>query len=480
MEDQSTPQSASSTPPVQPTSELAPSTVLPSDSASDQAPTQPFGQPPSQPFGQPTSQSPGQPGPNPFAAVHRQNRWRQIWLIIGAVVTVVLLIGFYLYRSSQGGILVLDTTPNLTITLNGQPVATRKTGQGVFVSARAGVYRLNIKRPNFSPFTEDIKLGWGQQISVRPVYALQPSEGQVQSGGIDFVRPSLDQTAVFFLGNNRQTIYRMEISNQIIVPLTSQPLSGVTDVEWSSEPDVALIDQTNGVYLREIPTYNFQTQTLYRIGGSEIVSPVWDPTNPDRIAFGYFSSSGEKSLIFSDKRATSVDRKADLSAISDPKIIWAGDASGLILIGRSADSSQNNIWLYTTADGTLKRLTDGGNVLNASFSPDNKTVLYETATSDPSNPVGSTLSVMKVDGSDKFPLNIAGKVSQAAWKDSTSFFLPNSNGTDLSLYTIGGEKTSVSIAYANTREIQGMYYFHNSQTLIFWTQHAIYTVSLSH
>jgi dipeptidyl aminopeptidase/acylaminoacyl peptidase len=272
----------------------------------------------------------------------------------------------------------------------------------------------------------------------------------------------------------------METANKVQIPLTTQPLSNVKDIQWSADTDLALIVQTDGVYLHEIPKFNFATQTIVKIGGTEVNSPVWDPTNPDRLAFIYTPASGEKSLAFSDRRIQTIDRKnIDIDAIPNPRLVWSPDARYLLLIGRATNSSQNDLWVYATADGSLRKVTENGGVLDASFSPSGGIILYETYSADPGNPLGSSLNVVRVNGTDRQPLNLAGKVSQAAWKDDSSFFLPEPKQNALILNGLDGSQQALAFSFPDAGAVQGMFYFAQDQTLIFYTSDAIYTAAVA-
>ncbi|MEI6478478.1 MAG: hypothetical protein WCO52_05840 [bacterium] len=411
---------------------------------------------------------------SPFTKDIRRKKLRS-WGITAVIAAFILsLLGLYLYTSGRSTILILDTSKDITITLNGQKAPTKLTNKGYEITVFAGSYRLQIAKTHYLPFVQDILLGRGQSLQVRPAYAFQPTSKQSEVATVDYVRPSVDEKSVFYLGDNRKTIYRMNISSQIRVPLTTTNLHGVSDVQWSSQPDVALITEADGVYLREIPTFNFTTQTLVKLGGPEIISPIWDPLNPERLAFAYFTAGGERSLVFSDKRLTKMDRKADLSAIPNPKLIWSPNDAYILLVARSSDPGLENLWVYTTADGTLKQLTTGGSILDASFSPDSGIILYESQSAGI-----SVLGTMKPDGSGQKQLNVAGKVAQAAWKGSSGFYLPSQNSNAITSYGIDGTSKEVVFAFPTQLSIKGMFYFGTSKTLIFYTDSSLYTVGLA-
>lgn len=414
---------------------------------------------------------------HPFAGAKLKGKWRTILMVAAIFMLTSGLIYYFAVAKRKGGILIQNISPQeIRISLNGLPARTQPHSQGIYIPAYPGQYRLRLERENYLPFSQDVLLGKNQIVTLKPAFALIPKEEKSEASSVDFVRPSLDQKALFYLGDNRQRIYRLEITSRESVPLTNRPLRGVTNIQWSGEPNLAMITQTDGVYLQEIPLYDFRYQASVKRGGREYVSPIWDPTNPNRIASVYLPGSGERSLIFTDKDFRQLDRKNDLPAeLQNPRLIWSPDSAYLLLIGRSGDYQKDNIWLYTTANGDLQQITDGGNILDASFSPDSAKILYETYTEDSA---GSRLSLMNADGSGKTALNISGQVIQAAWKDSNSFFLPDIKKGSLMLYTISGQKEDLAFSFPDPKAVQGMFYFQEQKTLIFYTTNAIYTVSL--
>ena len=418
---------------------------------------------------------------NPFQKSFDKIRRQRLYLGIGAGIIALLGLIYYFTIASRGAIIILEPKQDFTVTLNDRPTNLKNNRRGLLIPTYPGLYRLKIEKKNYQPFIQDIRVGRGQTITVRPIFALFGEE-QASGNSIDYVRPSLDQKSVFYLGDNRRTIYRLEITNQVQVALTDRPLRNVKDIQWSTDTDVSLIVQSDGIYLQEIPKYDFQSQAVLRVGGTDINSPVWDAGNPERMAFIYTPSSGEKSLVFADKRIQKLERKLtdELRDIIDPKLVWSKDSALIMLIGRSStDSAFNNIWIYTTADGNFKQLTTGGNVLDASFSPNSDIILYESYSSDPTNPLGSVLSTMKIDGSENNPLNITGKVARAAWRDNSSFYLPETSRNALVLYTLDNKRESIPFTFPSTGPIQGMYYFPENKTLIFYTSNTIYTASLA-
>lgn len=388
-------------------------------------------------------------------------------------------IGYYTFTSSRGGILVLDTSPDIELLVNGQKAIIQKDSRGMFVSAYPGIYRLKLTKANYQPFSLDVTVGRGEVVGVRPAYVLLPNSQETDVSTIDYVSSSADQKSLLYLGNNRQTIYRYDIAQNQQIPLTDQPLRNVNDIQWSTDPTVALITMGGSAYLHEIPTYDFHDQILLRLGGGELISPIWDPSNDQRLAFAYFTPTGERSLIFADKNLKSLTRKADLSQFTNPKLVWSDDSQYIAIINHASNPADNDLWIYTTADGTLNKITIGGGLQNATFSPDGRWILYQTASNEASNPFHATLTLSKPDGTNKMALSVPGTVAQAAWKDASSFFLPDIDHNALVLHSVDGSVQTIPFSLSDTVNIQGMTYFVKSNKLVFYTHQAIYTVDLS-
>jgi hypothetical protein len=393
-----------------------------------------------------------------------------------AVVALLVAIGFFVFylRGQKTGIQVLEPTTDITIKLNGRTTATEKNEWGLFVPLYAGQYRLELDKPGYLPFIQDIQAEPGSILEIRPAFTLLPSVNEATGASIDFVRPSADEKSVYYLGDYRQRLFRLEVGNQTTVPLTDAPLSGVIDVQWGSNPDVALIVQSNGTYLHEIPRFDFQHQIYIKIGGPEIVSPVWDPNNPERIAAGYFTDKGEQSLVVADKRFTTVTRLATIQGIPAPKIIWSPDSNFILLIGRSSTYSLQNLWMYTLSNGDLRQLTTEGGVKDASFSPDSTRIIIEKTSQ--SGQTGRQLltlengQVQTLDGT--IPLR------QTAWKDASSFYEPSSDNHALILRKLDGSSERTPLSLPRNEQIENLFYFDQPSKVIIATRSAVYTVNL--
>lgn len=396
-------------------------------------------------------------------------------LSIAAAVIVLAVSFFFLYlRSQKTGILILEPSSDLIVKLNGRVAATEENERGIYIPLYAGQYRLQLEKPGYLPFVYDIKANPGSLLEVRPAFTLLPSVQETAGASVDFVRPSADQRSIYYLGDFRQRLFRLEVANQVTVPLTDQPLSGVSDVQWGGNPNVALIVQTDGVYLHEIPRFDFQNQIYTKIAGTEIISPVWDPNNAERVAAALFNAAGEKSLVLADKRFTDITRVASLTAVPTPKVAWSPDSDYLLLVARSADYALQNLWTYRLSNGELNQVTHEGGILDARFSPDSNRILFEKR--DQSGKITRGLYTLEDGGTQLVDGDIT--LNKTAWKDSSSFYEPGPDNQSLILRYLNGTVEQTPLSLPQGESIENMFYFSQPATIIMATRTAVYTVSL--
>jgi len=411
---------------------------------------------------------------NPFHSTLRARRLRHI--LIGSGVVLAVVLGIVLYSSSRhSSIRIPNVGKDYTITLNGQAVKISYKGNDAYIPVYNGLYRLQITRPNYQPFTSDVTVSAGQESIVRPVFTLIPATQASAQAGIDYVRPSLDQKAIYYLGDARTRLYRMEIANQVHIPLTERALTGVADVQWSGNPDLALLVLDDGIYLQELLKYDFENQDIVKVAGPEVRSPVWDPTDSSRLAAAYFTEAGEKSLIIADKRFTQIDRKADLSSFTDPKLVWSPDGKSIMIINRSTNAADNDIWVYSVTQALLTKITTAGNVVDANFNTDGSAILYGQL-----DGAAQTLKVYNLSAQKETLLPVSSDVSRTAWRDSHSLFVPTDNNELQVVDTVTNSISTLSYTFPQDISIAGMYYYPKNGTLIFFSDSAVYTVMLEH
>jgi hypothetical protein len=407
-------------------------------------------------------------GVDPFAGSRRSLKVRTI--VITSVIVVAAVLGiFFFVRSRQSTLIIQSPVEGMTVALNGAPTSGTTTTDGLRIPIIAGQYRLTITRPNYLPFQEDVRIPVGTTLRVRPVFTLMPiASEQTNQGGIQFARAIPDRNLVFYLGDSGTRIYRYDAKNQTQLAASERSVAPITDIQWPQAADVALITRRDGVYLLEMPKYDFRTQRFDKVGGSEYLSPVWDP-NRDRVAAALFLPNGERSLILADKRFTNLERRADLTGFTNPLLVWSPDSRFIAVVNRSQDTTQNNVWLYSLENGDFVPLTNSGEIVAVRFNPSERTLLIERT--------GQRLSLRDLASIDERAVTAAGTVAQTAWRDATSFYLPEAGTQNLLLISTNASRRQVPYTLPSADTIQSLSYFNDGGTLILTTTKAVYTVA---
>jgi hypothetical protein len=227
----------------------------------------------------------------------------------------------------------------------------------------------------------------------------------------------------------------------------------------------------DGVYLHEIPVYNFVTQRFDKVATTEVVSPVWDPTDSNRIAAYLKAKNGERSIILTDKQFSRVIRLFNLEALPDVVVRWLPDASALLLRGSGSTADTQKLWLLKLSNSELTALSPTG-VTDALPSPNGQHILYQTGEGETA--LRYLLSVS--DGSVR-QLAGSGSIAKLAWRDSDSFFEPSSSGNSLTLTSTSGKQTSLPLTTPPAQSITAVCYLAAAKRIVFATSTGLYTVN---
>ncbi len=386
-------------------------------------------------------------------------------IYLSIVVLLLSILGLYWLLSNS--FLALQIAPkNSTVYIDNVTYKVSQNGR-VKATLSPGTHNIEVNAEGYISFVSNLKFVRSQKKSFRVSLVQIPASTKIIESG-KFLSKGPDFNYLYYLDEAGKTIYKdhLILENDAIkvnehLPLTNPKISGVNEIVWSPNKELALFRKTNGVYLFDFKKYDFvnQTETLW---GKDIGSIAWSPDN-SKIA--YYSTT-EKTLIFSNIPNTDLTRVANLSqmGIENPILRWSPDSQWLLVIPRNTSFDQNKIYLFNTYSRSFSEGTDTGSQLDAGFSPDSNTVIYGTYSKDPNNPVSSLVSLMKKDGSNKQAMNLRAEISKTAWKkdsknlivatynDKTSkeslfgFNTENKQKTGFSVNDISGYITSVIIS----------------------------------
>jgi len=338
-----------------------------------------------------------------------------IWLLRGSFLRVTV--------TPKDSILMIDNAP-MKLTSAGK----------ITKRLKAGKHQIRVEKENFISFNEEITLRVGsiKNIQINIKEAPKP----LSTGGLLAKGNELSDS--FYLGDNGKTIYKAvigfetdgaikNIENQAI---TAPKLSGVDEIIWSPDKNLALFRKSTGLYLFDFKKYDFVNQAE-AFFGTNIGSIAWAPDN-SKLAYFYSTSgpNGEKTLMFSNLANTQIERVYNFldTSIENPLLHWSSDSKKLLIISRSRKFDQNKIYSFDPYSRLLSELTDTGNQVDAVFSPDNSKIIYATYSTDPNEPIPFVLSIMNADGTDKKSLDVRADIRKGVFfKDSKNLLLVSYN-----------------------------------------------------
>jgi hypothetical protein len=403
---------------------------------------------------------------DPFSASKRLLKLRTVALT--ALAVLLLALGWFWYsRSQQSAILIQGSFSDIQLTLNGRSVTGTATSAGINLPVVAGSYRLEVIRSGYASYAQDVRVAVGETATIRPLFTLLPSSTSEATGDLHFVRPVPSQNLVFYLGDAGTRLYRYDTRAKEITAVSERSLSNITDVQWPTRSDVALITRGDGVYLLEVPKFDFRTQHFERVAGTEYVSPVWEP-GAERIAAALITPGGERSLVLTDKRFQTVRRVADLTGFTNPKVSWSPGGKYLLVRNQAPDSSQDNVWVYSLVRATFQPITSEGGVTGARMNPADDTVLLAR---------GEKLSFRALSDPNEQAIQQNADIQRAAWSPSGKLYLSTPSGE---LFRIGTDGTAANVPFSLEPQgtVEGLFAFDDPAALIFYTEQAVYSVDL--
>ena len=342
-------------------------------------------------------------------------KYLSILVVVAAIVGLV----WFLNRSF---VTIAVSPAAAKLTIDNAPILINRDGVGK-TTVSPGTHTVKVEAENFLPISKEVNFRKGKKTTLNYVLKQKPEISTIESGA-RFLAPGKESNEVFYLDSSGMTLFRANLiagSYKKIVaeknPITSARLSGINEIIWSPNKDLALFKKNDGVYLFDFQKYDFvhQTEILW---GKDIGDIAWAPDN-SKIAY---YSIADKALIFANIADTEKNRIAVLTDynIPDPLLAWSPDSQYLILIPRSKSYDQNKIYLYNVYAGTFTALTDLGNQIGALFSPDSASIIYTTYSAGSGDTEPYIVSIMNKDGSNQKSLDLRSSIENITFVDKNT------------------------------------------------------------
>ena len=416
--------------------------------------------------------------------LHKLNRIKYLLL---AIICVTGIATYWLL--SRSFLNITAYPPNSTVTVDNAPVNLNAQGKGSKIIS-LGKHVIKAEAEGYSGKIVEKRFWPGMTDKIKIELAESPAPTKI-ADYTAFLYPGKEANEILYLGNNGRSLYKTKITldgdnnpSAETVPITDSKLSGINQIVWSPDRDLALFRKSDGIYLFDFQKYDFvhQTETLW---GKNIGDIAWAPDNA-RIA--YYNQS-DKTIIFTDSGNMSPTRVINLGdiGIENPLLRWSPDSEWLVVVPRNGNRSQNKTYLLNAYTRTLTEVTDTGNQLDAGFSPDNQKIIYSTMSQSQTSAEQFTASIMDQNGSNKKALDIKAKINDIVWqKDNKYIYVvlydPLSDRDALYSYNLGDKTLSASIL--STGGIVGAFYGRDlgngsSQVLVWQADGGVFAVNIT-
>jgi len=355
-------------------------------------------------------------------------------IIIGAG-----LLYWFVLRSPR---LVLNPSPeNAVVTVDGSALHTTS------LPLPAGAHQVKVEAPGFVPYQKTISLNRAQMLTIHVLLKPIPSPITLSSDVENY--PSFAKgSEVFFLGNKGKTLYHTKNNpgqaTLRVEAMTPDTLSGILEVIWRPDGEVAFLKRSDGIYLYDFMRYDLLHQTM-TLWGANIDAIAWDPRG-GRAVYTFYGANGEQSLKFADIQNKNVSIVGNLAKdkIDHPTLQWAPNGESILLIARSAQQKTNYMYTFDIFSKKITQLTDVGEVQGGTWSPDSKAIAYVAPGRDANGGNTSIVWVANADGSGVRPLNVvATDSSKVAWVNNSQSLIvarPTTDGNEeLVNVTLNGE-----------------------------------------
>lgn len=290
-----------------------------------------------------------------------------IFVIVGVVAVVLIVLIFF----SKGSLIVTSNpSENVALSVNGSLITAGQTNK-----LKAGTYDVKAELADYIPYVKEIKLGMFSSKELKINLRVLPIPQKAVEYKTQFSTLSEDGKSIYYLSNNGKTMYaidNMKATDLLIMAVSPDFFSNVTDIIWSPNRDLAIIKQNTKTLLYDFKRYDLLHQEFYPFS-SGIGNITWR-SDGEKLLYYYAPEGGETTLIEANKDNTGMVRIYNFkdTTIRNPEIDWSPDQQNALLL------FENKLYILDFFSKNLTPLLENTTITQVQFTPDNN-ILYVTS-----------------------------------------------------------------------------------------------------
>ena len=307
-----------------------------------------------------------------------------------------------------------------------------------------GVHKIKISASGYIDWEKSIKMSLGSRQTVSPALKKLPVAKTLVAFESQFLvsgRPGMDD--LIYLSNSGKTIFatfpNLEKDGKALVTnLTADVFSGVKNLIYSSDRQLAIYQTSQGTTLFDFHRYDLVSQTS-SFWNNLIGDIVFSPDSSQVLYYYADPQTGEKSLIKATNGNQNMERVADLREqnLQNPQLVWSADGKKALIV-------EKDVYIFDIYTKTLSKITDLGNISEATFTPDSQKILYFSRSPDPTASIDTILAIMEQDGKNKKDFAVRTSLEKMViTKDSQRAYADTGEGL-FKINLITGEKLALT------------------------------------
>lgn len=382
------------------------------------------------------------PQPGPMATPPPRSGTSVLKIVLSAFGTLIALVGLataYVFLYLGRVEITAEPAANLQLGSGG---VTKNIMKKTFRTS-PGQKTITASKDGYVKESHSVTVRSGKVAALRVELSGVPKFSQLTEGRATWLTVSQDGTALYYLSakGQGQAFYKVTLATGKQEQISTERLAGITEVKWSPNRNQAILKVQNDASLRgsgsvlyraDLPNgvttnwvydfrrYNFVSQEPSQLELSYVNTQIgdlaWSPDGAE-IAYVFSTTSGKRTLNIAKPDFGDFRTVTDIPN-AGARLAWSPDGKRIALYyqrGSTLVSEQGavqpedtNLYLVDVVTRALTKVTEGGNVTGALWSPDSTRLLF-------SEGQNSSLKLYSLSAKTSRDTGVRSLVTKSVW-----------------------------------------------------------------